>query len=53
VVTINAYTRLQNFDGAALVLSDLGEPAQPFDLLKGGAGLSGWVDSDLLRKLKD
>jgi beta-phosphoglucomutase-like phosphatase (HAD superfamily) len=56
VVTVNAYTQLQNFDGAALVLSNLGEPAQPFELLKGRAGIdgiNGWVDSDLLRKLKD
>jgi beta-phosphoglucomutase-like phosphatase (HAD superfamily) len=55
VVTVNAYTRLQNFDGAALVLSDLGEPARPFQLLKGRAGINGingWVDADLLRKLK-
>jgi beta-phosphoglucomutase-like phosphatase (HAD superfamily) len=53
VVTVNAYTRLQNFDGAALVLSDLGEPTRPFELLTGRSGLHGWVDSDLLRKLKD
>lgn len=60
VVTVNAYTRLQNFDGAALVLSDLGEPAQPFQLLEGRVegraginGINGWVDPDLLRKLKD
>jgi beta-phosphoglucomutase-like phosphatase (HAD superfamily) len=55
VVTVNAYTRLQNFDGAALVLSDLGEPTQPFELLTGRSGLNdihGWVDTDLLRKLK-
>jgi beta-phosphoglucomutase-like phosphatase (HAD superfamily) len=53
VVTVNAYTRLQNFHGAALVLSDLGEPAQPFELLKGGTRANGWVDSELLRKLKE
>jgi beta-phosphoglucomutase-like phosphatase (HAD superfamily) len=56
VVTVNAYTQLQNFDGAALVLSNLGEPAQPFELLKGRAGINvinGWVDAGLLRKLKD
>jgi beta-phosphoglucomutase-like phosphatase (HAD superfamily) len=53
VVTVSDYTRLQNFDGAALVLSDLGEPAQPFAVLEGNAFDNGWVDADLLLKLKN
>ena len=52
VVTVNAYTRLQNFNGATLVLSDLGEPTQPFAVLEGDAFNSGWVDAELLLKLK-
>jgi beta-phosphoglucomutase-like phosphatase (HAD superfamily) len=52
VVTVNAYTRLQNFNGATLVLSDLGEPAQPFSVLEGSAFDKGWVDAELLLKLK-
>lgn len=52
VVTVNDYTRLQNFDGAAVVLSDLGEPAQPFTVLHGNAHNSKWVDAELLTKLK-
>ena len=52
VVTVNAYTRLQDFNGAMLVLSDLGEPAQPFSVLEGSAFDKGWVDAELLLKLK-
>ncbi|SEK38907.1 HAD family hydrolase [Nitrosovibrio tenuis] len=52
VVTVNDYTRVQNFNGAALVLSDLGEPTQPFAVLEGHAFDNGWVDAELLLKLK-
>lgn len=52
VVTVSDYTRLQNFSGARLVLSDLGEPAQPFAVLEGNALDKGWVDAELLLKLK-
>ena len=52
VVTVNDYTRLQDFSGAALVLSDLGEPTQPFAVLEGNAHGTGWVDAELLLKLK-
>ncbi|HEX8874838.1 MAG TPA: HAD family hydrolase [Nitrosospira sp.] len=52
VVTVSDYTRRQNFSGARLVLSDLGEPAQPFTVLEGSALDSGWVDAKLLLKLK-
>lgn len=33
VITVNTYTRDQNFTGAALVLDQLGEPAAPFEVL--------------------
>jgi HAD superfamily hydrolase (TIGR01509 family) len=52
LVTINGYTRLQNFNGAALVVSDLGEPGEPFTVLQGEATGSGWVDAKLLSALK-
>lgn len=35
VVTINDYTSDHNFTGAALVLSDFGEPGQPMKVLQG------------------
>ncbi|MBA2658704.1 MAG: HAD family hydrolase [Nitrosospira sp.] len=53
VVTVNDYTRLQDFSGARLLLSDLGEPTQPFTVLEGDAHGAVWVDADLLLKLKD
>ncbi len=52
LVTVNEYTRLQNFSGASLVVSDLGEPTQPFTVLQGVALDSGWVDAELLSRLK-
>jgi HAD superfamily hydrolase (TIGR01509 family) len=37
VVAAGDYTRSHDFDGAILVLSDLGEPGTPFDVLTGDA----------------
>lgn len=52
VVTVNDYTRMQDFTGAAVVLSDLGEPTRPFSVLGGNAHGSKWVDAELLIKLR-
>jgi beta-phosphoglucomutase-like phosphatase (HAD superfamily) len=52
VVTVSDYTRSQDFSGAAAVLSDLGEPTQPFIVLEGSVPHGGWVDAELLLKLK-
>jgi len=52
VVTVNDYTRQQDFTGAAAVLSDLGEPARPFAVLAGTTHGREWVDAELLMKLK-
>lgn len=52
VVTVNDYTRLQNFSGASLVVSHLGESARPFSVLAGEAHGGGWIDMELLLKLK-
>ncbi|MGG6264801.1 HAD family hydrolase [Leptolyngbya sp. AN03gr2] len=35
VITLNAYTRSHNFTGATLVIDQLGEPDQPFEVLNG------------------
>ncbi|MEL6470849.1 MAG: HAD family hydrolase [Cyanobacteria bacterium J06623_4] len=37
VVTVNDYTRQQDFSKATLVVSDLGEPEQPFKVISGSA----------------
>ena len=49
LVTESAYSAGENFDGAAAVVSDLGEPDRPFRLLAGSD--HGWrhVDVELLR----
>lgn len=49
VVTINDYTADHDFEGAAAVLSDLGEADAPFDVLAGDGAGRQYVDMDLLR----
>lgn len=50
VVTVNGYTAGQDFTTAAAVLSDLGEPGQPFRLLRGNAHGYDHVCPQLLQK---
>lgn len=49
VVTVNDYTARESFDGALAVLSDLGESDAPFEMLRGEANGSGYVNMALLR----
>lgn len=51
VITVNDYTRGQDFDGAALVLDHLGEPDRPFAVLAGEAGGACLLDVAALRRL--
>lgn len=51
VVTVNAYTRNQDFLGAILVLNHLGEPEQPFTVLTGDAGDWKYLDMSLVHHL--
>lgn len=51
IVTVNHYTQASDFSGAALVVSHLGEPQQPFCLISGDAGGSSQVDLALLERL--
>ncbi|MEP0886256.1 HAD-IA family hydrolase [Trichocoleus sp. ST-U3] len=51
VVTVNDYTQDQDFTGATLVLSDLGEPNQPFKVLAGDAGDKSYLDMALAQRL--
>jgi HAD superfamily hydrolase (TIGR01509 family) len=50
VVTVNGYTAQDDFNGAAAVLSDLGEPNAPFNMLAGVAGDRRYVDLALLER---
>jgi HAD superfamily hydrolase (TIGR01509 family) len=51
IVTVNGYTRHQDFTGAELVLDRLGEPDEPLTVLAGDAGAATLVDVALLRRL--
>lgn len=49
LVTVNDYTAQDDFDGALAVLSDLGEPGAPFQLLSGKPANKNYVDVGLIR----
>lgn len=51
IITINSYTHHQNFTNALAVLSDLGEPSQPFTEIKKQAINNQWVDIKMLNGL--
>ncbi len=51
IVTINDYTQNHNFDRAKLVLSDLGEPDAPCQVIQGDSHGAKYVDIALLTKL--
>jgi beta-phosphoglucomutase-like phosphatase (HAD superfamily) len=52
VVTVNDYTRNHDFDGASLILDQLGDPGSPCRVLDGDPALvDGMLDIDGLRRL--
>ena len=51
IVTVNAYTRNDKFDGAAIVLDQLGEPDAAFTVINGSAGNTSFVDMPLIERL--
>ncbi len=51
LVTINDYTQNHNFDRAKLVLSDLGEPNLPCQIIQGETQGANYVDLPLLNRL--
>lgn len=51
IVTVNSYTKLQNFSGASVVLSDLGEQSKPFTVLSGNANGNKLVNVKMLNKI--
>ena len=48
LVTVSDYTRHENFNGAALVVDQLGEPGQAMAVLAGDAGGAEMIDVDTL-----
>jgi len=51
IVTVNGYTKEDDFSKATLVLDNLGEPDKPFVVLAGDAGSASFVNLDLLKAL--
>ena len=52
IITVNDYTRAQDFHGAAVVLDHLGEPGRPCQILAGDMGNgTEFVDIDSLERL--
>ena len=51
IVTVNAYTRNDDFEGAAIVLDQLGQPGAPFNVISGNAGDATQVDVPLIEHL--
>ena len=51
IVTVNSYTRNDNFDRAAIVLDQLGEPDVALTVIDGDAGGASYVDVPLVRRL--
>lgn len=51
IVTVNGYTRNDKFDGAAIVLDQLGDPGAAFNVITGNACDSSHVDVRLIKRL--
>lgn len=51
IVTINGYTEDHNFDGAAIVLDNMGEPDQPFNTISGDNHGFSYINLDMLQKI--
>jgi HAD superfamily hydrolase (TIGR01509 family) len=51
MVTVNGYTRNQDFSGSSLILDQLGEPDTPCEVLQGEGPDGGYVDVAFLRSL--
>ena len=51
LITINGYTKDDDFSGAAIVLDNMGEPEQAFNVLAGDAHGHSLLDCELLEKI--
>lgn len=51
IITVNDYTREDDFNDACIVLDHLGEPDLPFTVIKGDADGHSYLDCDLVIKL--
>ena len=56
IITTNGYTHDDDFNGAVMVLTDMGEPGKPFEVQQGDKALlenSGYISVSLLKELFD
>lgn len=51
IVSVNGYTAEEEFDGAAIILDNWGEPDQPFTVIQGDAGDASYLDLDMVKRL--
>lgn len=51
IITVNEYTNTHEFDGSMVILNNLGEPDQPFEMIQGDPTDSTYVDVAYLREL--
>ncbi len=51
IITINDYTKDHNFNGASIVLDQMGEPDQPFSVISGNAYNHTYLNCDLVIQL--
>jgi len=51
IVSVNGYTADEEFDGAAIILDNWGEPEQPFTVIEGDAGGSSYLDLEMVKRL--
>ncbi|MBL4808003.1 MAG: HAD-IA family hydrolase [Rhodobacteraceae bacterium] len=51
IATPGIYTSSGRFDGAGIVISDLGQPAQPYNIIMGNAEGRGYISAQYLRKI--
>ncbi|MCP4409150.1 MAG: HAD family hydrolase [Gammaproteobacteria bacterium] len=51
IVTINEYTRNEDFAGATLVVDQMGDPKQPFTVLQGQVDTDRFLTLELIRRL--
>ena len=51
IVSVNGYTAEEEFDGAAIILDNWGEPDQPFSVIQGDAGDASYLDLEMVKRL--
>ena len=51
IITVNDYTENHNFNDASIVLDQMGEPEQPFFVIRGDANNASYLDCDLVLQL--